>query len=247
LAAAPENPSPPPVTGDWIQPLRGYRFTGDSVRLARFCPEKACGHVLDLGAGSGVVALEALAAGRLKGAGAVILVERDPAFLPALEANMARARALSPGIPPVKALIADWRGLDLEALGGPAGFICSNPPYFKPGEGRLPPLLPPAEAGAWPRPARIPEAGGGGAGPCPGPDPERAGLDGRWELHGGVADLARAAARLMASEGSLRVCFPRKRLQELLEAALGAGLRCEIVRFPASPGLPLALAGFRKP
>ncbi|MDR1313408.1 MAG: hypothetical protein LBQ12_06840 [Deltaproteobacteria bacterium] len=229
----------PSPADDWIQPANGYRFTEDSVMLARFCPGNVRGTAADLGAGCGVVLLEAMVQGRLKGVERAFLVERDPAFLPALEANAERARALAPGLPPVKALIADWRGLSPGDLDGPAAFVCSNPPYFRLGTAR-----PPASFGNL--------APAAGAAPPPAPpgaaaDPERAGADGRWELHGGIASLAEAASRILAPGGLFSLCFPGPRFTELLLAASGAGFVPEIARFSASRSVPLALAYLRKP
>ncbi|MDR1037089.1 MAG: RsmD family RNA methyltransferase [Deltaproteobacteria bacterium] len=169
-----------PVADDWLQPARGYRFTGDSVRLARFCPERAEGSVCDLGAGCGVVLLEAACSGRLRGASGLVLVERDPSFLPLLEANVRRAMALVPDLPPVTVLIRDWRELAPEELGGQVRLACSNPPYFRPGTGRppraagfAPPSVAPPES---PAPDRVPACGplpDCRPAPCPpGPSPE---------------------------------------------------------------------------
>ncbi|MDR1040709.1 MAG: RsmD family RNA methyltransferase [Deltaproteobacteria bacterium] len=157
---------PTTIPDDWIQPARGYRFTGDSVKLALFCPYEINGTAADLGAGCGVVLLEALAQGRLLGATRVVLVERDPAFLPHLEANIARAEALVPRLPPIQAIIADWRELEPHDLGGPVAFAASNPPYYKPGTGRLPfpraPRSGPQDANASSRDKATPGAGAPG-------------------------------------------------------------------------------------
>jgi tRNA1(Val) A37 N6-methylase TrmN6 len=302
----------PPAPDDWAQPARGYRFTGDSVALARFLPGTLRGTAADLGAGCGVVALEALAQGRLAGASRVFLLERDPAFLPILLANAARARRLVPALPPVEAVIADWRDIAPADLGGPVSLAFSNPPYFRPGTGRppasasltapppadrLPADAPPGDAppasrgnlaspaaaghtrsagpsgaagragdhgapgaarhagtpagaatpaGAWPVPGRPAPASRATAAPAP-PDADLAGGDGRWELHGGIGGLAAAAARILAPGGSFRLCFPRRRLPDLLKALARAGLAPSLYRFPAHSGLPLLLAGAEAP
>ncbi|MDR3154453.1 MAG: hypothetical protein LBW85_09355 [Deltaproteobacteria bacterium] len=320
---------PPPVLSDWLQPARGYRFTRDSILLARYLPERSEGIVADLGAGCGVVVLEALAQGRLAGVGRIVLVEKDPRFLSFLEANVERARDIVPGLPPVFTLIADWKDLSPADLGGPATLAASNPPYFAPGTGRPPmaageapeappeargktcreggqrrrqeldspqqpfPPVPPAEQmpadqsgdpeltepcgpsepqkaseppenpqapetpeaflaqGTFRAQEPLPQGPGSFASESP-PlfqpfDPERAGDCGRWEVHGGIVSLLEAAAKILAPGGSLRLCFPRRRLPELVRAAGYAGLTPFVYGFPAAEGLPLALAGLRRP
>ncbi|MDR1079820.1 MAG: hypothetical protein LBQ79_02365 [Deltaproteobacteria bacterium] len=290
---------PPPVPdtetspGDWSQPARGYRFTGDSVSLSRFLPERAEGTVCDLGAGCGVLLLEAMAAGRLKGAGELVLVERDPDFRTFIEANVARARSLVPDLPPVRTLLSDWRDLAAPDLGGAASLVCSNPPYFRPGTGRPPacarsaaaapvgatpgarwaspspdpaagrrpsppasPGPPASPAGQDPpteRPSRKPSGApppGEPSRPVPTPTaagPDLAGRSGRWELFGGIGSMAGAAARILRPGGTLLLCFPRSRLPELLAAASRSGLVPDIMSFPASRSLPLALLGLHRP
>jgi tRNA1Val (adenine37-N6)-methyltransferase len=131
------SPSPASESPDWAQPPRGYRFSEDSVLLAGFAPGSLRGPDADLGAGCGVVGLEALAKGRLKGSTALFLVERDEGFLPYLQGNAALALASLPSPPRIIPLIRDWRELGLGDLGGPLAAILANPPYLPRGRGRF--------------------------------------------------------------------------------------------------------------
>ncbi|MDR2340285.1 MAG: hypothetical protein LBF40_09185 [Deltaproteobacteria bacterium] len=121
---------------DWEQPAKGYRFSRDSVLLAGFCPSDADGPVADLGAGCGVVGLEALAKGRLKGATALFLVERDQALVPYLERNALLAARRLPGVPRIIPMLADWGKLSRKDFGGSLSHVCCNPPYVPQGKGR---------------------------------------------------------------------------------------------------------------
>ncbi|MDR1165393.1 MAG: hypothetical protein LBO66_05895 [Deltaproteobacteria bacterium] len=131
-------PLPDPLSADWSQPHRGYRFSQDSVLLAHSAPQFLAGIAADFGAGCGVVGLEALAAGRLRGADGLYLVEAQPLFSPFLKYNAQRARRLVPDSPPLKILVKDWRALKPEDLGGKISYLTANPPYFAPGRGRSP-------------------------------------------------------------------------------------------------------------
>jgi hypothetical protein len=55
-----------------------------------------------------------------------------------------------------------------------------------------------------------------------------------------------AAAGILAPGGSALVSFPRRRLPELLAAIAAAGLSPDILSLPATPGLPVILAGAAK-
>ncbi|MDR2350760.1 MAG: hypothetical protein LBF41_09110, partial [Deltaproteobacteria bacterium] len=121
-----------PLRDDWAQPGNGRGFSEDSILLAGFLPKRSGGIAADLGAGSGVVGLEALVSGRLKGLGTLVLVEILAAFEPFLAANVARAESLlgDRDRPAIRTLIGDHRELAPEDLGGPADLLVSNPPYF---------------------------------------------------------------------------------------------------------------------
>jgi tRNA1Val (adenine37-N6)-methyltransferase len=123
---------------DYLQPPSGYRFSEDSVLLARFLPAACGGRAADLGAGCGVVGLEALASGRLRGLDSMFLVERDRSFQGFLDANAQRRAASGPSGPRVEVIWADWREVGPGDFGGRLSVIVSNPPYVPAGAGRQP-------------------------------------------------------------------------------------------------------------
>jgi tRNA1Val (adenine37-N6)-methyltransferase len=127
---------PAPVTRDALlggalvlwQPARGrgYRFNLDPVLLAGFLRPAA--HVLDLGAGCGVIGLLLLVMGK---AARVTAVEVQPQL-----AELVRRNALANGVSDrVEVVEADLRHADLPR----ADAVVFNPPYFRLGEGRVPP------------------------------------------------------------------------------------------------------------
>jgi tRNA1Val (adenine37-N6)-methyltransferase len=110
------------------QPARGhgYRFDLDPVLLAGFA--EPAGNVIDLGAGCGVVGLLLLAFGK---ATRVTAVEIQPEL-----AELARQNALGNDFESrMTVLCGDLRTLDLPRV----DLVVFNPPYFKAGEGRVPP------------------------------------------------------------------------------------------------------------
>lgn len=107
------------------QPRRGYRFNVDALWLAEFALRgQRCRHLLDLGAGVGVVTL---AAHHLGGVGRATLIESDPLMAELCTRNLKRARI-------------DARVLEVDVararVEGPFDRIVSNPPFFEPGERR---------------------------------------------------------------------------------------------------------------
>jgi tRNA1Val (adenine37-N6)-methyltransferase len=105
------------------QPRRGYRFTADALWLVLFCRELARGHVVDLGAGCGVVGLCLATRADVTG---VELVERQAS----LAACARRSVELSAPPCPVRVHPSDLRELTPGALGGPARLVLCNPPFF---------------------------------------------------------------------------------------------------------------------
>jgi tRNA1Val (adenine37-N6)-methyltransferase len=110
------------------QPARGhgYRFDLDPVLLAGFAPP--AGHILDLGAGCGVIGLLLLALGKSE---QVTAVEIQPE-LAALAGRNARENLADSRM---RVLCGDLRRLDLPRVDA----VVFNPPYFRTGEGRVPP------------------------------------------------------------------------------------------------------------
>jgi tRNA1Val (adenine37-N6)-methyltransferase len=112
-----------------IQPLRGYRFSIDSVLLARFAAAGRANRVLELGAGCGVVALLLAAMGKPRD---VVAIERQPEM-----ADMAARNASLNGLRMVKAICADLRRPGITGI-APDSFdlVVANPPYRRPNSGR---------------------------------------------------------------------------------------------------------------
>jgi tRNA1Val (adenine37-N6)-methyltransferase len=131
------DPRPPEGGWDWAQPQDGYRFSRDSVLLAEHAPMfMEGGAAADLGAGCGVVGLEALAKGRLRGLKKLFLVEIQEDFRNSLIANIAAASQLLPDPPMMEAVFRDWRGLSPLDFRGRLDYITCNPPYVAAGRGR---------------------------------------------------------------------------------------------------------------
>jgi tRNA1Val (adenine37-N6)-methyltransferase len=127
-----------PPEGDWAQPGKGLRFSRDSVLLAEFAPLAMTGSACDLGAGSGVVALEALAKGRLRGLERLWLLELDRSYEPILQENVRMLEGIMDKPPEVRLVFSDWSGAGPDDFGGPVNYVTSNPPYTEPGSGRAP-------------------------------------------------------------------------------------------------------------
>jgi tRNA1(Val) A37 N6-methylase TrmN6 len=128
------------IQDDWAQPEKGYRFSEDSILLASLAFEAKeatrVGSAADLGAGCGVVGLEALVTGALSGIKALHLVEADANFLGYLQKNVKRAKNLINAPCKVEIHLKDWRDLNQGDFGGPLSYITSNPPYFTLQSGR---------------------------------------------------------------------------------------------------------------
>jgi tRNA1Val (adenine37-N6)-methyltransferase len=127
------NDCPLIMPDDYFQPEDGYRFSQDSIDLARFAPFDMPGQAADLGAGCGVVGLEALTMGRLKGLERLFFVEAQQLFSQSLKENLKRHKSLYPHGPELCEIWADWRTIGLQAFNGPLDLILANPPYFPPG------------------------------------------------------------------------------------------------------------------
>ncbi len=114
------------------QPRRGYRFSLDALLLEDFVRPPRAERIADLGAGVGIVGL--LLARRYRRA-RVLLVELQPPL-----AELARKNVALSGLSRrVQVLQADVR--EPKGLGEAGGFdlVVSNPPYRRPGAGRLSP------------------------------------------------------------------------------------------------------------
>lgn len=111
------------------QPTAGYRFSIDSVLLAAFAPA-AAGPVADLGAGCGVLCVLLAARGL---AGPFWALEIDPLAAACCGRNFARAGLEG------QVLVHDLSRPRDQPRPGSCALVISNPPFGRPGHGRLPP------------------------------------------------------------------------------------------------------------
>ena len=126
-------------------PGPGTRPLGDRVKQTLFAilePDLPGSRVLDLFAGSGAAGIEALS----RGADHVTFVERDPAAVRVIAANLARTR-LADRARTVTADAIAWLGRP-DAVAGPYRLVFADPPYAQPELlvavlEALAPLLPP--------------------------------------------------------------------------------------------------------
>jgi tRNA1Val (adenine37-N6)-methyltransferase len=112
-----------------IQPRHGYRFSVDSILLARFARARTRDLVLELGAGCGVVSIMIAALHRPR---EVVAVEIQPAL-----AEMIGRNAEINQLQAVRSLCADLRSRKIPGL-APASFdlVIANPPYRAAATGR---------------------------------------------------------------------------------------------------------------
>ena len=100
---------------------------GDRVKQTLFAilePDLPGAHVLDLFAGSGAAAIEALS----RGAAHATLVERDPAASRVIAANLTRTH-LADRATIVSADAVAWLRRPETASAGPFGIVVADPPY----------------------------------------------------------------------------------------------------------------------
>ena len=111
-----------------FQPRRGYRFSIDSLLLAKFATVKAHARILDLGSGCGVIALMLASLARVR---EVVALEVQPTLVKLIERN-ARLNDLRN----LRAVCSDLRTRKIAGL-EPASFdlVVANPPYRAIGSG----------------------------------------------------------------------------------------------------------------
>lgn len=115
-----------------VQPRRGYRFGLDAVLLAHFLETDSRDRVLEIGTGSGIIAVLARALG--KNWASLVAVEIQPELAGLAEQNF-RLNAL----PNASVLREDARSLP--AATAQFDLIFANPPYRQVGRGRLNPSM----------------------------------------------------------------------------------------------------------
>jgi tRNA1Val (adenine37-N6)-methyltransferase len=115
-----------------LQNRRGYRFSIDAVLLAYHAQPPGQQKVLDLGTGCGIISL-IMASRRCDLAIYAVEVQRELADL--ADTNV-RQNQLQDRI---NVLCTDMKLLTLKMTEGPFDLVVSNPPYHKPGSGRINP------------------------------------------------------------------------------------------------------------
>jgi tRNA1Val (adenine37-N6)-methyltransferase len=173
-----------------LQRRRGYRFSLDAVLLAQFAARTPAEQAVDLGTGSGVVALLLAALG---GARRVTGLELQPG-LAALARRSVALNGLEERVAIVEGDLRDSRALPRQGF----DLVLSNPPF---------------------RPADRGDRS---------PDPERALA--RHEIAATLADVARAAKRLVRSNGRVCLIYPAARMAETFHALGAAGLCPRVLR-----------------
>lgn len=116
-----------------IQPRTGYRFSADSLLLARFVRARQRDRVLELGAGSGVVSMLVAA---LHASCEVVALEKDPALV-----AMTRRSVELNGLARVRAIAADLRERRIPGIAANSfDLVIANPPYRAVATGRESPI-----------------------------------------------------------------------------------------------------------
>ena len=115
-----------------VQPVSGYRFSIDSILLARFAAPRQRDSMLELGAGCGVVSVAIAAIHRPR---KIVALELQPELAAMIPRNAAANR-----LDTITAICADLRQRRIDGL-APASFdyVVANPPYREPGSGRQSP------------------------------------------------------------------------------------------------------------
>ena len=115
-----------------VQPANGYRFAIDSILLARFADVRPRDHVLELGAGCGVISVAIAASGRPR---QIVALEIQPDLVDLIARN-----ALLNNCNHLTALRADLRRRTIPSL-KPSSFdvVVANPPYRAIRTGRISP------------------------------------------------------------------------------------------------------------
>jgi tRNA1Val (adenine37-N6)-methyltransferase len=115
-----------------MQNRAGYRFSIDAVLLAYHAGPRSGDKVVDLGAGCGIISL--IMAFRRPDV-RIYAVELQPQLAELAAANVKQNRLADR----IDVLCVDMKLLNLKMTAGPLDLIVCNPPYRKPGSGRVNP------------------------------------------------------------------------------------------------------------
>lgn len=115
-----------------IQPVSGYRFSLDPLLLCAFAEIDGKATVADLGTGSGILPLLLARAGKGR---TFVGIERQAE----MAERAARSVALNGLADRIRIVCADVRELPAELGAGSFSAVVSNPPYRRPGSGRVAP------------------------------------------------------------------------------------------------------------
>lgn len=115
-----------------MQNRRGYRFSIDAVLLAYHAAPRAQEKVLDLGTGCGIISL--IMASRYDGL-EIYAVEVQTELADLADTNVHQNRLQDR----IVVLCTDMKLLTLKMTSGPFDLVVSNPPYHRPGSGRINP------------------------------------------------------------------------------------------------------------
>lgn len=114
-----------------LQNADGLVFGTDAYLLSAFVGENKKAKAVDLGSGTGVIALLLSAKQKVK---EITCIEIQKSFCDLIEKNIALN-----GFETIKVLNADVREISQKDLNGEVGLVVANPPYRKLGSGKEPP------------------------------------------------------------------------------------------------------------
>jgi tRNA1Val (adenine37-N6)-methyltransferase len=114
-----------------VQPRDGYRFSVDSILLARFATIRSRDRVLELGAGCGVISMVITAIARPR---ETIALEIQPRM-----AQLTARNARDNGFPNLHCKCADIRAAHISGVQGSFDLVVCNPPFHARGAGRQSP------------------------------------------------------------------------------------------------------------
>ena len=101
-----------------------YKFTADSISLAKFCNIKSTDHVLDMCAGSGVIGLYAYS---IKSFAKLYLNDIQECMCDLMQKNIMHNKLSDK----CKVICKDLAALNISDFGKHLDIIMCNPPYFK--------------------------------------------------------------------------------------------------------------------